>query len=76
MTSRHETLPGSEAKEGGAAVDLFAEAFRHHQAGRLAEAEALYRRLLGTDPGHVTALYYLGVAVTQRGDHRLAETLL
>ena len=67
MTSRHEDVPAS---------DLFAEGFRHHQAGQLAEAEALYHRLLATDPAHPTALYYLGVAVSQRGDHGLAEVLL
>ena len=32
---------------------LFAAAARHHQAGQLREAEALYRRILAGDPNHV-----------------------
>lgn len=36
-------------------------AMQHHQAGRLAEAEALYRRILVAEPRHAEALHLLGV---------------
>ena len=37
----------------------FQTALAHHQAGRLAEAEALYRQILSVQPGHADALYFL-----------------
>ncbi len=39
----------------------------HHRAGRLAEAEALYRRILDADPDHAEALNMLGVLARQSG---------
>jgi predicted O-linked N-acetylglucosamine transferase (SPINDLY family) len=44
-----------------------------HQAGRLGEAEALYRHVLEMEPRHVTALTMLGTIHAQRGD--LGEAL-
>ncbi|WP_042695502.1 tetratricopeptide repeat protein [Azospirillum sp. B506] len=46
-------------------------ALDHHQAGRMAEAEDIYRRILGADPGHADAMQLLGVLAAQTG--RLAE---
>lgn len=46
----------------------FGEALAHHQAGRLAEAEELYRRVLAISPRHDESLHLLGVAAYQRGD--------
>src|SRR3954447_23067147 len=48
------------------------ESMRHHQAGRLAEAERGYRDVLAIDPGHADALHWLGVAASQRGDQNEA----
>src|SRR3954462_12802533 len=45
------------------------ESMRHHQAGRLAEAERGYRDVLAIDPCHADALHWRGVAASQRGDH-------
>ena len=39
-----------------------------HSAGRLAEAEALCRRMLAADPSHAGALMMLGVVRAQQGD--------
>ncbi len=39
----------------------------HHQAGRLAEAEPLYRRILATMPEHYETLHLLGVLAMQVG---------
>lgn len=43
------------------------EAMRHHQSGRLAEAERLYRLALTRAPDHPMALHYLGLAAHQQG---------
>lgn len=48
------------------------EAFRLHQQGRLAAAEALYQQILQTEPAHFDALYLLGVAARQRGRNQVA----
>lgn len=47
--------------------EALSQAFRSHQAGDLATAESLYRKILHVQPGHVNALYLLGVALYQRG---------
>ena len=39
----------------------------HHLAGRLSEAESLYRRALAHNPAHATALGLLGVLFCQNG---------
>jgi len=50
----------------------FQIAVQHHQAGRLAEAEALYRRILAAQPNHADALHFLGVIAHQIGRHDVA----
>jgi Flp pilus assembly protein TadD len=45
------------------------DALAHHQAGRLREAEALYRKILEAQPGNGDALHLLGVALHQLGRH-------
>jgi tetratricopeptide (TPR) repeat protein len=49
---------------------------RHHQAGRLDEAEALYRGVLVEAPNHPHALHLLGVMAHQRGQHQQARELI
>ena len=51
-------------------------AIQHHQAGRLAEAEALYRQILAVEPGHADALHLLGVVAHQVGRHDVAVELI
>lgn len=51
-------------------------ALAHHQAGRLAEAVAIYQRILETSPDDVEALRWLGSAAGQTGDLSLAISLL
>ena len=51
-------------------------AIQHHQAGRLPQAEALYREVLARDPQCVDALHYLGVIAHQVGKHGLAAELI
>jgi len=49
---------------------------QHHGAGRLREAEALYREALAQDPENVDALHFLGVLALQRGEHGKAVELI
>jgi predicted O-linked N-acetylglucosamine transferase (SPINDLY family) len=51
-------------------------ALEHHRAGRLAEAEASYRQILGVRPDHVEAWHFLGVIAHQRGRHDIAVELI
>jgi tetratricopeptide (TPR) repeat protein/SAM-dependent methyltransferase len=44
-------------------------AIKHHEAGQLDQAEALYREIVRVDPGHADALHLLGVAAHQKSDH-------
>jgi protein O-GlcNAc transferase len=46
------------------ALDL---ALQHHRAGRLAEAEAIYRQILAAQPKHAGARHLLGLAAHQTG---------
>src|ERR1700722_947761 len=49
---------------------------RHHEAGRLAEAEAIYRQVLSQQPNHSGALHLLGVIAHQVGRHDVALELI
>jgi protein O-GlcNAc transferase len=56
---------GSQQVPIGEAMRLATE---HHQAGRLPEAEAIYRAVLESDPAHVGAAYNLALIALQRGN--------
>jgi protein O-GlcNAc transferase len=47
---------------------LLNEGLSHHQAGRLEEAAACYRRILESQPSDADALHYLGLTFLQTGD--------
>jgi predicted O-linked N-acetylglucosamine transferase (SPINDLY family) len=48
----------------------------HHQAGRLAEAESIYRQILAQQPDHAEALHLLGVLAAQAGQLDSAVELI
>ncbi|WP_448203052.1 tetratricopeptide repeat protein [Azospirillum sp. sgz302134] len=48
----------------------------HHTAGRLAEAETLYGRILDAVPGQPDALHLLGVLAAQRGEAERGAALI
>jgi protein O-GlcNAc transferase len=52
------------------------QAIVHHQAGRLREAEELYRKLLASEPQHPDALHLLGVLSLQSGHPEVAVDLI
>jgi tetratricopeptide (TPR) repeat protein len=47
--------------------EMLEAALAHHQAGRLAQAESLYRQILEAEPGHADALHLLGMIALQGG---------
>lgn len=56
--------------------DALRLAIRHHQAGQLPQAEAIYRQILQTQPSHPDALHLLGVIAHQAGQHETAVVLI
>jgi tetratricopeptide (TPR) repeat protein len=49
---------------------------QHHSAGRLAEAEAVYRQILAAIPNQPDALHLLGVIAHQAGQHTAAIEII
>jgi Tfp pilus assembly protein PilF/SAM-dependent methyltransferase len=54
----------------------FVSAVTLHQAGRLSEAEGIYRNILAIDPKHLDSLHLLGVIALQFGQHDVAVELI
>jgi tetratricopeptide (TPR) repeat protein len=55
---------------------VFQLALGHHEAGRLAEAERIYRHILAVQPDHADALHLLGAMAHQLGKHDAAVELI
>ena len=74
MSAAPDVPPRPEPASGDLvdAASLLRAALALHQAGRLAEAEQGYRRILGVQPQHFDSLHLLGVIFAQRGDHAAA----
>src|SRR6266702_663171 len=51
-------------------------AIQHHRAGRLSEAEDMYRQILATHPDHFDALHLLGVISYQASKYDEAVRLI
>jgi predicted O-linked N-acetylglucosamine transferase (SPINDLY family) len=58
------------------ATDSYQRALSLQRDGRLEEARALYRQILGTQPAHPDALHQLGVISAQTGDPQAAIELI
>jgi tetratricopeptide (TPR) repeat protein len=71
--SGRKAAPGGSAAGASEKIGL---ALQQHQAGRLEQAEALYREALELDPQNVDALHFLGVIAYQQGRHGQAEELI
>jgi len=56
--------------------NAFNLALEHHRAGRLREAEKLYRQILAQQPQHVDAMYNLGTLAHQVGRNDVAVDLM
>ena len=55
---------------------IFAAAQLDHQAGRLAEAQAAYRKILARRPDHAASLHFAGVVAYQTGRLHTAAQLI
>jgi predicted O-linked N-acetylglucosamine transferase (SPINDLY family) len=55
---------------------MLSAALQHHQAGRLAAAEPIYRQILAIDPANADALNLFGVLAHQVGRHDVAVELI
>jgi Tfp pilus assembly protein PilF len=53
-------------------ADALEIAIEHHEAGRLAQAEQMYRQILKQQPNHLPALHRLGMLASQVGKHERA----
>ncbi|HEY3899037.1 MAG TPA: tetratricopeptide repeat protein [Chthoniobacter sp.] len=51
-------------------------ALQHHAAGRLTDAEVIYRQILAVQPNHAEALHLLGVIAHQAGRDEAAVELI
>jgi protein O-GlcNAc transferase len=79
--NRKQISNDGSAEDAGAAAsigvaELFGAGLNHQQAGRLAEAEACYWRVLASQPGHSDALHRLGVIAIETRRHSLAAELI
>jgi predicted O-linked N-acetylglucosamine transferase (SPINDLY family) len=57
-------------------TQLFATAVQYHRAGRLRDAESLYRQILQADSNNADALHLLGVIAHQTGRQELAIDMI
>ena len=55
--------------------ETFDQAREHHRAGRLPEAEQLYRQVLIQQPAHLDAMFYLGILASQSRQYDAAIAL-
>src|SRR5512144_2391139 len=56
--------------------EMLHEGLRLHQAGRLAEAERVYRELLAREPKNPDALHYRGLIAYQTGHYAAAAQMI
>ena len=73
---RGRTISHQNAMNSANAPDLLDQAIAHHEAGRIALAEAAYRAVLTHDPNDLDALNLLGLLRQQQGDLTEAMALL
>ena len=52
------------------------EALQHHEAGRLGQAQALYRDILAQDPDNADSLHLLGLITAEQGDPAAGAALI
>ena len=55
---------------------VFQQAVRCHQSGRLPEAEKLCQQILRRQPDHGDAMHMLGILALQKGEHDVAADLI
>ena len=66
----------TRSRSSASAAEHLARAIAHHRAGRLLQAESLYRQVLDTHPAHPEALHLLGLLEHQAGRYPEACALI
>ncbi len=74
--NRKQRRAGKIAPSAASVPETFAHAVQFHHAGRLAEAQVLYRRVLTMEPRHADSLHRLGVIAYQAGQPQSAAELI
>ena len=69
----HFSMNGSNMRD---TAELLGAALAHHQGGRLADAKALYTRILERQPKHADALHFLGLLACQIGQSEAGIALM
>ena len=68
--------PGSPPASHSSLNAKLEAAIAHHQAGRLQEAERLYKEIIRANPEHADAIHLLGVIAHQAGHQQTAVDLI
>jgi predicted TPR repeat methyltransferase len=66
------SVGSSEAEPQSGLLEMREAALRHHEAGRLGQAQEIYREIIETDPNDADTLHLFGVTAHQSGNHALA----
>jgi tetratricopeptide (TPR) repeat protein len=74
--NRKQRRASKVAPEPVDVANIFAHAAQFHHAGRLGDAEQLYRRVLAAEPRHADSLHRLGVIAYQAGQPAAAVDLI
>jgi tetratricopeptide (TPR) repeat protein len=67
---------GGQPPRAGSLDQRVRDALQLHQAGRTAEAEAMYRQVLGARADHAPALHFLGLLLHQNGQSEAGVALM
>jgi tetratricopeptide (TPR) repeat protein/SAM-dependent methyltransferase len=76
MNRKQRRADRTHGKSASPADQLFHLGLAHHNEGRLAEAESIFRRALQLDPNHSGCLNRLGILAHQCGQPDAALTLI
>lgn len=74
--SKAPTVAPAQSVSIGLAPPPIETGLAHQQAGRFAEAEAIYRQILAVDPNHADALHLSGLIAYHRGEYARACELI
>jgi len=75
-TPSHRKKRGPGPKDVSSQQRTLQQAMAHHQAGRLSQAESLYRQILSAEPDHPEALNFLGLLAHQVGKSDMGVELI
>jgi protein O-GlcNAc transferase len=76
MNRKQRRAAAKLGETSSGAAGFLAAGVKHHHAGRLADAEACYRRVLAAQPDHADALHLLGVIAHQAKQHDVAVEMI